>query len=146
MTIGGELRSTGNSGDGNEGCTITILNNTSFAAALTSQNANHGYFTQGPASNITQMSSTTVMAQGTDGTATGCEITFTYELADANNTTFTWSYEKPYDGENSFSVTSGGKGAPYYTITQNPSYSPSSDDWLTITVTIALATAPDSGS
>lgn len=126
------------SGDGNEGCSITIQNNSGYQMTLNSQSADHGYFTQGPPTNIASGGSTDVQAQGTDGTATGCKISFTYQLADANTTTVSWAYEKPYDGENSYSVSASGQSAGNYSITTSPPYSPSDNDWLTTTTTIAL--------
>jgi hypothetical protein len=128
-------------GDGNEGCTITVANNTGYQMTLSSSREDHGYFTQTPPTDIVNKQSPVIKAKGADSSMTGCDIGFVYVIGDSSQTTVTWAYEKPYDGINSYSITITGPMAQNYTVATSPAYNPSHDDWLTTTTTITPNTA-----
>jgi hypothetical protein len=130
-------KTTSKVGDSDEGCDITVVNNSGYQMTLSSSSADHGYFTQGPPTDISKGETTVVKAHGTSGTWTGCQIAFTYVIGDSSGgTSVSWAYEKPYDGTNSYSVTASGAMASNYTIKTSPPYSPSTDDWLSTTTSI----------
>lgn len=129
-------RTGGAAQDDDMGCSITIVNQSGEPLILNSApEPSSGGYTRNPPERIDNDESCDVRARGTSGTATGVDLHFIYQLGNHPSTTFKWKCNIPYDGEDSFSVTSQGTLAGNYAIVP-PSYNPSHHNYLTYTTTI----------
>lgn len=121
-----------------EGCDITVVNNTGYPMVLTSMSAPAGIFIKGPPERINNGHLSVVRARGIEGFQTGCEFNFCYAVADADSTRVIWNFEKPFNGTNHFYVNCDDKTRQDYQVVESPRYVPSSHDFLTIITMIKV--------
>ena len=122
--------------DSNMYVSIEVVNDTEYTLSLTSSSCSSGGFTQGPPATILPNSNTTIRAQGTGGTWTGVNPSWTYEL-EGTNVTIEWINDIPFDGNNSGSVNVNDSSGPEISVVTN-NQMPRSGDTYVATTTISL--------
>lgn len=108
MTIGPE--------DCSEYFRVTIQNNSGYTMTLTGQNESHGKWVSNPTNSISNGGQGGFWASGVCGTWTGVQGSVVYQLNDADTTSLTIEFYKPFDGTGYYKTLLGGSMAGNYSV------------------------------